>query len=266
MSNLCYNLLGNFGRLGNVMFQYAATLGIARKTNMNPIAAISNVENFSTLFKLGSVTDAVVETNMLFNEESFCYDDRAFRIAVPENSSVDIRGYYQTPKYFSHIENEVKQNFDFNENIKNNAIDLIPSEPCVSVHVRRGDYVPISDYHFNQAIEYYENSIKHFSDYIPVFFSDDISWCKETFSHISNAVFVENKETLNLNARISSDVSGYVDMCAMSMCNAHVIANSSFSWWGAYLGGGPTIAPKTWFGPSGPQDWQDIYCDDWILA
>ena len=54
-----------------------------------------------------------------------------------------------------------------------------------------------------------------------------------------------------------------VDLCVMSWCNAHIIANSSFSWWGAWLGGGKTIAPKNWFGPKGPQDWNDVYCNGW---
>ena len=92
-----------------------------------------------------------------------------------------------------------------------------------------------------------------------------IIWCGETFSDIKNAIFIGNEHSLNLEATISSDESGYVDMCAMSFCNAHVIANSSFSWWSAYLSGAPTVAPKTWFGIKGPQDWQDVYCDEWKL-
>ena len=265
MSFLCYNLLGNYGRLGNCMFQYASTLGIARKTNMKPLAAISNVEHFSDVFKLGSVADAIIETDILFTEESFAFDDRSFRMVVPENTCVDIRGYFQSPKYFSHAQDEVRQNFEFNETIRHRASEIIPNEPCVSVHVRRGDYVPIGEYHFNQTQEYYENAIQEFSEYVPVFFSDDIEWCKNTFGHIDRAIFVENETTLNLDARVASDISGYVDMCAMSFCNAHIIANSSFSWWGAFLGEGPTIAPKTWFGPKGPQDWHDVYCKEWRL-
>jgi len=52
----------------------------------------------------------------------------------------------------------------------------------------------------------------------------------------------------------------------MSWCNGHIIANSSFSWWGSYLGGSTTVAPKNWFGPKGPQDWSDIYREGWILV
>ena len=51
----------------------------------------------------------------------------------------------------------------------------------------------------------------------------------------------------------------------MTLCDAHIIANSSFSWWGSYLGGGKTVAPRQWNGPDGPQNFQDIYLSDWII-
>ena len=87
---------------------------------------------------------------------------------------------------------------------------------------------------------------------IPVIFSDDIKWCKNNMKWLpENTVYMEN----DLN----------VDLCVMSWCNAHIIANSSFSWWAAWLRGknGKTVAPSRWFGPKGQQDWQDIYCDEW---
>ena len=57
----------------------------------------------------------------------------------------------------------------------------------------------------------------------------------------------------------------YVDMCMMSMCNGHIIANSTFSWWGAWLSGANTVAPKQWFGPRGMPEWSDIYCENWEI-
>ena len=122
----------------------------------------------------------------------------------------------------------------------------------MSVHVRRGDYLKLSHIYRILNEDYYNTALKKFEHHTPVFISDDIDWCKNTFSDLDNAVFVENE-------------TQFVDMCVMTMCNAHIIANSSFSWWGAWLGGGKTIAPKNWFTENGPPNWEDIYCDEWEL-
>ena len=82
-------------------------------------------------------------------------------------------------------------------------------------------------------------------------FSDDIEWCKKEFG-IDN-LYSENTDK-------------FVDMYTMTRCNGHIIANSSFSWWGAYLGGKKTIAPKTWFGVEiNYKNNMDIYPDKWII-
>jgi hypothetical protein len=85
-----------------------------------------------------------------------------------------------------------------------------------------------------------------------VCFSDDPTKCKELFSK-------KNITYLNLE-------KDYLDMYAMSYCANNIIANSSFSWWGAWLNRNKNkkiVAPKIWFGPKGPQDYQDIYCNEW---
>lgn len=264
MGLLCYNLLGNYGRLGNMMFQYASLLGIARDRGMIPVANISQDNSFKNNFELGSVGDTVVQNlDAIYQEQTFAYSSNYSQIDSKLN--VEIRGYFQSPLYFNHRKVEVSENFKFSKEIRNKAAAKIPNDVCVSVHVRRGDYTKIQEYHHNQTVKYYEEALAHFRGYRPVFFSDDIEWCKQTFGHIEGAVFVENEDTLNLEATVSSDESAYVDMCAMSFCNAHIIANSSFSWWGAYLGEAPTVAPATWFGPKGPQDWHDIYCPEWTV-
>tara|TARA_R100001443_G_scaffold109894_1_gene121536 strand:+ start:370 stop:1167 length:798 start_codon:yes stop_codon:yes gene_type:complete len=263
MKYISFNNMGKFGRLGNSMFQYATVLGASKTNGHLPACNVSGIPLFSECFELGSVSDQVIPEELLYIEKEFSFNDRV--LDIPTDRSVDLRGYFQSEKYFKHIENEVRNNFTFTDSVRNVAIEKIPEDVCVSVHVRRGDYVNLGDHHHNQSIEYYQEALEHFPDHIPVFFSDDIDWCKETFSTVkNNPIFIDNEDTLNLSASLNSDMSGYVDMCAMSFCNDHIIANSSFSWWGAWLGQGNTIAPKTWFGPSGPQDWQDIYCEGWI--
>ena len=259
----CFNLLGNFGRLGNMMFQVASTIGVSKTNGSVAAANLSVVPLFKEIFQLNSVVDTLVQNlHQVYSEGKFSFDDTVFKLE--QGLNVDLRGYFQTEKYFKHCENTIRQNFTFNDNIRTLAANIIPSDVCVSVHVRRGDYVNISEYHHNQTPDYYFSALERFPHHRPVFFSDDIEWCKQTFKSLPNdPVFIENTDTLNLNPAVTSDMSAYIDMCAMSFCNDHIIANSSFSWWGAWLGNGNTIAPKTWFGPKGKQDWQDIYCDGW---
>jgi len=264
MKTVSFNLLGNYGRLGNSMFQYAAVLGSARLSGHQPMCNISSIPLLHECFELGSIVDGQQPNpDLLLNEQDLGFQQIAHNL--PFNRSVDLRGYFQTEKYFKHIEDEVRQNFSFKQHIRDIAIDKIPEDVCVSVHVRRGDYVVLSDFHPTLDLEYYHDALSNFPDHIPVFFSDDINWCKEQFSHIPNAVFIENEDTLNLSAGKDSDISGYVDMCAMSFCNDHIIANSSFSWWGAWLGQGNVVAPKKWFGPKIKYDCSDIFCDGWTL-
>ena len=84
-----------------------------------------------------------------------------------------------------------------------------------------------------------------------IVFSDDIEWCKE-----------------NMGGNLSfADSSPAVDMCTMSSCDIHIIANSSFSWWGAYLAkSNAVIAPKQWFGPDGPENWDTVYYHNWNIV
>lgn len=254
MALLSYNNIGNYGRLGNQMFQYASLLGLANETNRTPIANLS-ASDLPDCFTLGAVQDKVNESPQGFLEEvGFAYNTSYAEALKNTQLDIDIIGYYQTSKYFDELNtnNEVKANFEFKKEIREKAGELLPyNEVLVSVHIRRTDYVNLSEYHTNQPESYYKEAMEHFEDYRPVVFSDDIEWCKENMKWLGDkAVFMDNDQ--------------FTDLCLMSWCNGHIIANSSFSWWGAYLSGGKTVAPKNWFGPKGPQDWQDVYENHWI--
>ena len=213
MKSISFNLLGRYGRLGNIMFQYSAVLGAARASGHTPCCNITAIPLLSHCFELGSVQDRQVLVDLIYNEPSFSYDSDVKNL--PTDRDIDLRGYFQSEKYFEHVVDEVKQNFRFKDHIMEIAQQKVPDwDTCVSIHVRRGDYVKISDTHHNQSVEYYMDSLKQFPYHRPVFFSDDIDWCKETFSSVKNdPVFIENEDTLNLSAAHNSDISGYVDMC-----------------------------------------------------
>lgn len=115
--------------------------------------------------------------------------------------------------------------------------------PSVSVHIRRSDYLGVANGTIVLDLPYYEHAMEvvrtRVSQPLWVFFSDDIPWCRSTFAGVQNAVFVEGNEA-----------EPWEDIRLMSACRHHIIANSSFSWWGAYLGrdkSGVTVYPDYWF-------------------
>ena len=116
------------------------------------------------------------------------------------------------------------------------VIDGMGGGDTISLHIRRGDYV-VNPNHPVQPLEYYDEALKCLPQNFPVIvFSDDSKWCHE------QELFSGDR------FNISDDNSADFDLCLMSMCKCHVIANSSFSWWGAWLSNSQmTIAPKNWF-------------------
>ncbi len=243
-------------RLGNQMFQYASALGVSKKTGHSFSYNVDKTY-LGKCFDLESVQNEVVPPTALYHEPSFPFNETAFNL--PKEHDIELQGYFQSEKYFKHCEDLIKQEFFFKEKIRHAAAQKLPVGVLVSIHVRRGDYTKIPDYHPLPSVEWYERAFAKFSDYTPVIFSDDIEWCKKNLSHLSPNIFFSD----NVSTDGTDDV--FIDLCMMSMCNAHIIANSSFSWWGAWLGGGQTVAPKNWFGPRGPQNFQDIYCENWSV-
>jgi hypothetical protein len=165
-------------------------------------------------------------------------------------------GYFQSEKYFKHIETEIRKTFFFDpETIKvcSEFLNTIPQ--VISLHIRRGDYLNLQDFHPTPSIEYYEKALNKLPDVPVIIFSDDIDWVSKQQLFDSNRFYISESNTADF------------DMCLMSMCNYHIIANSSFSWWGSWLAQSEhTIAPKNWFGPSlSHHDTSDLYCNGWEI-
>jgi len=271
-----YNALGLFGRLGNQMFQYASLKGIARNRNyeycfppLGGAAEWNNVEQYYQEIREGKAGHILLqpftmESNSQLNlqyidksrpvvqEKTFAFDEEIFN-TCPD--WVDIRGFFQTEKYFKHIRDEIKKDFTFRDEIINPCKEMVSgiNDP-ISLHIRRTDYITDSN-HSTLGVDYYESALSDFDSDAPVLvFSDDPKWCNE------QELFSDDR------FMIAEGNSGYVDMCLMSLCSGHIIANSSFSWWGAWLSDSKqVIAPSQWFTGSNNDniDTKDIYCDGW---
>ena len=176
-----------------------------------------------------------------------------------------LTGNWQSEKYFVDIESILRKDFSFRQDAQGLNAHLenqMRDENSVSLHIRRGDYVTNSHTNAVHGVcspEYYKKAIAHVSLKVenPSFyiFSDDMAWVKANFVLPFRHTYVEH----NVGAE------SYNDMRLMSLCRHHVIANSSFSWWGAWLNQRTeklVIAPKHWFAEN--QDVSDLFCPNWV--
>ncbi len=177
-----------------------------------------------------------------------------------------ITGYWQSEKYFMDVDQDIRRCFQFRselDEINEQWKDRILKSNSVSIHIRRGDYVSnptTNSVHGTCTLEYYHSAINEISSRVnnPVFFifSDDLNWVMENFFIKYPVCHVSNNFGKN----------SYLDMWLMSLCQNNIIANSSFSWWGAWLNGNKNkivVAPKAWF--AGKEKPLDLYPEGWIV-
>ncbi len=261
---LSFNHLGNLGRLANQMFQYASLKGIATHRGYEfcipPKEVFGQKDpmvkkdlNLYDIFDIEATNKIELTNNPILQERVHTFDEELF-INCPDN--IDLFGYYQTEKYFKHIEDEIRKDFTFSEELRVNCGEFIKSfgSDVISLHVRRGDYVTNPN-HPVQSIEYYKKALELLPQDLPVLvFSDDFNWCDE------QDLFDDDR------FMISQESSVDADLCMMTMCDYHIIANSSFSWWGAWLAKSEkTIAPKNWFaGDLLNKGTDDLYFQNWM--
>ena len=260
------------GGLGNQMFQYAAGLSAAHnlKTNLKiDLSWFNNLNEVDTprFYELDNFNlnqDFIISNQYYFindplkkrllsfgkvgldsyKEPHFEYDKNFMKI----KNNTYIEGYFQTEEYFKNIRTEILKSFSIkNEpSVKSKEIiNLAHKNESVSLHVRRGDYVTnknASKFHGLMGEEYYKKAISIINKKIKnpkyFIFSDEINWVKKNFDLPKGSIFVTHNK------------SGIEDMRIMIECKHNIIANSSFSWWGAWLGRNQdkkVVAPKVWF-------------------
>lgn len=259
-----FNALGRMGRLANQMFQYASLKGIAKNVGADIIVpyykdAIDDGIGNKLRSELFDSFNLNVNTGLLNNgnapvvqERFFHFDEDLFKLC-PDH--VSLHGFFQSEKYFKHIEDEIRADFSFKDEILEPCKEMIGSVgEAVSLHVRRTDYLQNPN-HTALDLDYYEEALNKFYDTSSVLvFSDDLKWCKEQ-ELFSGDRFM-----------ISESGDQYVDLCLMSLCKQHIIANSSYSWWGAWLSGSDdVISPVKWFGKDNQdKDTKDLIPERWV--
>jgi hypothetical protein len=280
---LAFNELGNNGRLGNQMFQYATLKGIARKKGYDyliPPFNIIRIDNYSLnqCFKLSSLNSSnfgILDRGNapIVLERYFHYDEELHNLCP---NDVSIHGFFQTEKYFKEIENEIKDDFSFHDEILNACKEFVSEyENPIFLHVRRGDpnlvdargfkwsYTQCSSQHPPQTLDYYEKALEYFNaDQVVIVVSDSPEWVREQELFSSDRFLISEPE----EKYPDGSYTPYVDLCLMSLCSGAIIANSSLSWWGAWLQNnkGLVVAPKTWFGPAyEDKNTKDLYCEGW---
>jgi len=264
------------GGLGNQMFQYAAAKALAVEKKQKLFV---NTDAFKTykLHQYGlhhfNISANIFEkpnkyVNFLrrqlyasaqYREVEFSYNEAFFSLNAAD---IFLTGYFQSEKYFSRIASQIRKDFEICSPLKKNTKDLLLKMQAinsVSIHIRRGDYIG-NPVHETDNGAYYQKAIKTIQSAVeqPVFFvfSDDMAWVKENLFIENETVFVDFNDAL----------SNFEDLKLMSACKHHIIANSSFSWWGAWLDPNPekiVTAPEKWFNGSSFNS-IDVIPNSWI--
>jgi hypothetical protein len=278
------------GGLGNQMFQYAAARATAARTSsrlaldIRPLRASGERAYCLDAFRLREPLELITEgpaprrngrirnfinsllgVDRTFRESGFRYNPAILSIT----SSLRLEGYFQSERYFADIAQAIREDFipqeDLLAEINALAENLIPSGPCVSLHVRRGDYANPATMAVHGLLDasYYEKALRLVAERtgqsFPVcVFTDDTAWARANLPLTSDARFISEHTRTALQ-----------DLILMSRCAHHITANSSFSWWGAWLNPSQdkvVVTPARWFQPASGLDTRDLRPAGWLQA
>ena len=269
------------GGLGNQLFQYAAGRALAFKTNSRLVLDVSfydkgrhrtfELDQFPIQAEIQRRTSgmawmsrgiqlmqSVIRRERIYREPHFHFDPHFEAIQPP----VTLTGYFQTYRYFEGIEQQIREELTVPDPSDPETLQLsekLSDQNYAVLHIRRGDYVSsakASRIYAQCTLDYYQAAMEQLPTSSPVLvLSDDLPWARENLPAIRPLVFPEAK----------TDRPGLADLWLMARAKHHIIANSSFSWWGAWLAekGGLKIAPRRWFHDPTAID-TDLTPKDWI--
>lgn len=263
---ITFSKFGNYGRTGNQLFQYAAMLGLCYDNGVElRMPAWDDAKYFKGVAKLKALNEPIPADTILnlVQEPCFHYTPKFFN-GIDYNKDIDFLGYFQSPKYWRGCESFIKEIFQFTDELKAQVVSKSDTlaeafeKETIAISIRRGDYVDNPNYECLPITYYllalFEN-FPNWRDCNLIIFSDDIPYCKVNFDCLDNVYFPEHNSAIE-------------DLCLMSQCTHHIISNSTFGWWGAYIGekeGTKVVHPAYHFrGKLMGNDMKDYYPENWI--
>lgn len=234
------------GGLGNQLFQIAAGLALAKELDVEFALHDGQHHLPAQGNRIETYRDNILK-NIKFKDLSsldltaFYWDSPQYAQLAKTDNQVLV-GYFQSEKYFSQYSDYIKSLFFIPK------VDV--PEGTVAIHIRRGDYLNNPNIHPSMDADYYYKALELIGDYSTIYIFTDSDLPPGL--HLNNATIVPK-------------ASDYEHLTLMASCDHNIIANSTFSWWAAYLNknNNTVVAPKLWFGPGWQQNWQDIYCKGW---
>jgi len=246
------------GGLGNQLFQISTAIckaekedtGIAINYNFRHLVTQGNHPNNykDNLYKKIPTTQTAPD--YIVREQGFAYTP------LPNGKDMTLDGYFQSEKYFPNYREKLNKVFCFPDNIKEkiNKSFAKLNKKILGIHIRLGDFYKVhTNVHFVCTKNYYTNALKKFNldEYVVIVTTDE----PENFQRYlptDNYILCNSKNEIE-------------DLYLLSQCDDLIISNSTFSWWGAYLGKAKkrVCVPEKWFASDGPKDYQDIYNESW---
>lgn len=283
-------VVGLEGGLGNQLFQYAAGRAAMLRVStelaldLRPLRARGDrayglgdfrlCPNLTVISegppprrdgRLRRLLHSLIGDRRCFREEGFAFNDAFLNI----RSGTRLEGYFQSERYFADIAETIRADLtprpEHLAEIEGMASSLLPAEPCISLHVRRGDYAnpETMAVHGLLDVSYYARALQIMAERngrrLPVcVFTDEPVWVRANLDLPAETRFVSEHTRTALQ-----------DLILMSRCSHHITANSSFSWWGAWLNLSKekvVVTPREWFRPESGLDTRDLRPADWLQA
>lgn len=274
------------GGLGNQLFQIYTTIAYAEQTNSKFFfsdayelkCSVTNRHTYWNTF-LTSLKPFLIDIKLINQENIAIIKEKGFTYSqlplqpIYGNKNKILQGYFQSYKYFNHDFQSINRLLkidNYKVKLTNKYLKLINEDRPISMHFRLGDYKKLTEYYVLLNTDYYKDALncilttKKYETHKKVLY-----FCEEQdLEDVENMITILKVEFPSLVfERVDTELEDWEQLIMMSLCKYNIIANSTFSWWGAYLNTSRekiVVYPKYWFGPRIKHEMHDLFPESWI--